>query len=291
MQVDAGICVGSGEIEAGQIHANELAVLALARGNEEGNKRADLQACCVSAADRRAGQARRIDLEDLFRAGVEKPAMENCARVVAEPDRGGGLVERDDGARELTEIGCIERENRGAPLIVALLKERDLAFLQRADLRSVRIETEKDFDGSGRRRVGLPLIVVQRQRGCGERRRAQEEIAGLVIRPSDAELEAISAKIADNERNRLKECLAPCRAVVREAGPEATRIELREIERRRLRDADGRIVRVGESKQAGIIDLSVREVGYERSDGCERRASYALVRWRCNDAAETTARV
>src|SRR5882672_1470097 len=131
LQIDAGLRVGSREVETGQVHAEELAPLASARGDEEGRERQDLQTRRVPSADRRLRQARCVEIEELFRAGVEKPAVEDRARVVAEANRGGGLVECDDGARELAQVGGIERENGCPSLIVALLEERDLALLER----------------------------------------------------------------------------------------------------------------------------------------------------------------
>ena len=217
--------------------------------------------------------------------------MEDRARVVAEPNRGGGLVERDDGARELAQVGGIERENGCPPLIVALLEERDLALLELADLRSVRIEPEEDLEGRRRLGVGLPLIVIQRERRFGERGRAQKEVGRLVVLARDAKLEPISPEVVHDEWNGPEEGVAPCLTVVREAGPEATRVELCEVERARLRGADGRIVRVGESKEAGVVDLPSGEVREKRSNGGERRARDALVRRRRDHPAETTPRV
>jgi hypothetical protein len=122
----------------------------LARGDEEKREeRPDLQAGRGSAADRRARQARCVQLEDLLRAGVEEPAVQDRGGVVAEPNRGGGLVERDDGARELAQLGVSSAKTPPA-LVVALLEEGDLALLELSDLRPVRIETEENVDRSGR---------------------------------------------------------------------------------------------------------------------------------------------
>src|SRR6476661_7011587 len=85
-----------------------------------------------------------------------RPCWSSWPCAIAEPNRGGGLVEGDRGARKLAHAGGIEREDGCPPLIVALLKERDLALLQLSDLRSVRIELEEDFQRSRRLGVGLP---------------------------------------------------------------------------------------------------------------------------------------